>query len=867
MHTIAHIVIAALGLCAATAVAIACTTPEPPTSPPTPTHTPEPTATAMPTPTATATATPEPLEALAPTPEPSATPTSTPTPTVTPTQAPTATATPFPTPTATATPTATPEPTATPTATLTPTPSPTSTPTPTPTPIPGGCFTEFGEGLPEDEAKAVKDTVTGFCAFLDLHGILNARLTVFASREVSELATFMSDNGGWDYDRALRHFNMRENASASAETGAERFFAIKPDNFSEDPSYEHMIYSIQSSLGAVLLVPEIMNSTPLWIAFGAAELIAEMARAYSEGRTYIHSGSRRDDALSSPARLDSIEPRAGGQHWLPALEAAELLIRGAGIRALAGFLGVVNDRNEWQQTFENSFGISAAHFYDLYEVHWNNGLPDLVIPLEPNEVLSWPEPEDLPRVHSVDSLIPIVADGIVRVSTGDRSGSGFIYRVDDDGTVWILTDSYLAGLEDNTNVDLSFGGGGDITTGNVRAVHEEKALAIITACCFGNAIALPVAPNQLELDWQVPIVILIGFPSGNGAQLDLSGTSGNQIYWTTDDGQVDYWSLGDDFNTISVGSPAFNSTGQVIGIVLNDLNPFDTLDEQWLVDVNSQSLSLVDWTDDSRRIEALMKYDPSPTLPSYLELVHDQDLRTLEANSIKIGAEQFHRFAVDLNLPLPTNSVTIYTDHDLSDLEGYWESEEQSTRKFDANISGLATANAVYMRALNPDIRLKLHGLDSRPGLLAHELTHTIFQLGFPDATWPGWMGEGLAVYFKNLVEAHSINRSFSTARQDFNHSFEGVIPPASTDEFYRYPDEFPCIYLCGHAAMELLASRVGVRGLVSFFENGRDGVPWQTTFQQTFGLTVAEFYDLFAEHIDAGFPVLQIPDDPFPEN
>ena len=687
---------------------------------------------------------------------------------------------------------------------------------------------------------------------------------MFASREVSELATFMSDNGGWDNDRARRHFVTNGLGSAFAESGVNKFLAVKPDNFRQEPSHAPMIYVLRSDLGSILLLTRSENSAPSWITFGVPELVTGMVEAYSENRGYAHNVREINGSVASSPRLDSL---TGDQDFLSALEATELLVHGAGIRALAGFLSRASERNGWQSIFEDAFGISLARFYDLYETLWNNGLPDLVIPLEPSEVLSWPDPEDLPRVHSVDSLIPIVANGIVRVSTVDRTGSGFIYRVDDDGTVWILTDSYLAGLEDNTTVDLSFADGGDITTGNVRAVHDEKALAIITACCFGNAIALPVAPNQLELDWQVPIVILIGFPPGNGAQLDLSGTSGNQIYWTTDDGQVDYWSLGDDFNTISVGSPAFNSTGQVIGIVLNDLNPFDTLDEQWLVDVNSKSLSLIDWTDDSRRLEALKKYDPSPTLPSYLELVYDQDLRTLEANSIKIGAAQFHRFAVALNLPLPTDSITIYTSHNLFVLADYYESEEQSTKMFDANISGLATANAVYIRALDPDIRLKLHGLDSRPGLLAHELTHTIFQLRYPEAGWPGWMGEGMAVYFTNLVEAHSSNRALSTARQDFNLFFEGVIPPASTDEFYRHSWGDSCIYLCGRAAMELLASRVGVRGLVSFFENGRADTPWQTTFEQTFGLTVAEFYDLFAEHIEAGFPVLQIPDDPFPEN
>lgn len=693
-----------------------------------------------------------------------------------------------------------------------------------------------------------------------MHGILDGRLSVYASREVSELATFMSDNGGWDYDFALIYFEREGLYWGYGDSSFNKVLAVKTDSFGEYPLHRYMIDSIRYSLGSIFLISRTHNRAPSWITLGVDQLVAGMIEAYSESRPYAHNGRRRHDAITSSSRLDSL---TGDQDYLSALEATELLVHGAGVRALVDFLADVNNWNEWQHTFEHIFGISASDFYNLYEAHWTNGLPDLFIPIEPIEALTWPDPEDLPRVHTVDSLIPIVANGIVQVSTGNRAGSGFIYEIDDDGTVWILTNDYLAGLEGNASVNLSFANDEKVTMGNVHAIHEEKPLAIITACCISNAIPLSIAPIQLEYFH----IVIIGVPEESDSQLELSGTSSNQIDWTADYYGISYWALGDDFDTISVGSPAFNDAGQVIGVVVDDLNHFDTVNEQWVVDVTSRSLPLSDWTDDSQRLEALKKYDPSPTLPSYLELVHDQNLRTLEANSIKIGADHFHKFAVALNLPLPTDTVTIYTDHDLSHLEAYWESEEQSTTKFDANISGLATANAVYMRALDPDVRLKLRGLDTRPGLLAHELTHTLFQLHLNNGEWPSWMSEGMAVYFTNLVEAHSMNRSFSTARQDYNLFFEAVIPPASTDEFYRYSNEFPCIYLCGHAAMELLASRVGVRGLVSFFENSRAGVPWQTTFEQTFGLTVAEFYDLFAKHIDAGFPVLQIPDDPFPEN
>ena len=698
-----------------------------------------------------------------------------------------------------------------------------------------------------------------------MHGILNARLTVFASREVSELATFMSDNGGWDYDRAFRHFNSGDNDAAFAESGVDEFLAVKTDYFSEHPAHEPMIIILRRYLGDILLLNSTTYAGPSWMTFGVSSLVAGMVEAQSENRPYRHDFRSRDDATASSSRLDSL---VGNQDWLSSLEAIELLVHGAGIRALGDFLYRANDPTTWQRNFESVFGITVSDFYDLYETHWNNGLPDVAIPLEPSEDLSWPDPEDLLRVHSVNSLMPIVANGIVRVSTRDRTGSGFIYRVDDDGTVWVLTDHYLAGLEGITTVELSFANDERVIQGNVHAIHEEKPLAIITACCLDHATALQRASTKLSQDWDSPTLILIGTSEQNDQPPELSGSAGKLINWTIDDNLIGHGIPGDEFDGLAVGSPAFSRTGKVVGILIHDPEHIEEAEEHWVVEVDSESLVINDWPDDSQRLEALKKYDLSPTLPSYLEFVHNHDLRTREENAVKISANQLHDFAVALNLPLPTDVVTIYMHHDLSALEDYWNSEEESAGKLEPDFYGFAEDNAVYMRALDPDTRLKLIGLDGQVGLVAHELTHTLFQLRLSDGGSPGWMSEGMANYFSVLTKAYSINRSFSTVHQDSFDISQDVVPPSSTDEFYKWSsDGSSCVYNCGQAAVRLLASRVGVRGLVRFFENGRADTPWQTTFQQTFGLTVAEFYDLFAEHIDAGFPVLQIPDDPFPEN
>ena len=83
------------------------------------------------------------------------------------------------------------------------------------------------------------------------------------------------------------------------------------------------------------------------------------------------------------------------------------------------------------------------------------------------------------------------------------------------------------------------------------------------------------------------------------------------------------------------------------------------------------------------------------------------------------------------------------------------------------------------------------------------------------------------------------------------------------------------CIYQCGYLAVELLASRVGLRKVADYYmylepwmvppvrteDFPRPG--WRVAFERAFGMTVDEFYDLFEEHRAAGFPD---PNAPAPE-
>ena len=54
------------------------------------------------------------------------------------------------------------------------------------------------------------------------------------------------------------------------------------------------------------------------------------------------------------------------------------------------------------------------------------------------------------------------------------------------------------------------------------------------------------------------------------------------------------------------------------------------------------------------------------------------------------------------------------------------------------------------------------------------------------------------------------------------------------------------CVYICGAADVELLASRVELHGLTGYYTSMRPGSTWRQSFEDAYGVSVAEFYALF---------------------
>lgn len=72
--------------------------------------------------------------------------------------------------------------------------------------------------------------------------------------------------------------------------------------------------------------------------------------------------------------------------------------------------------------------------------------------------------------------------------------------------------------------------------------------------------------------------------------------------------------------------------------------------------------------------------------------------------------------------------------------------------------------------------------------------------------------------------------------------------------------EEGPCIDWCAPAAIDFLASQVGLRELADYYTERPPGADWRQSFQHAFNISVQDFYSRFEEHRRNGFPLRELP-------
>mgnify|MGYP002832025139 CR=1 FL=1 len=119
---------------------------------------------------------------------------------------------------------------------------------------------------------------------------------------------------------------------------------------------------------------------------------------------------------------------------------------------------------------------------------------------------STPAPESIPMPTATPSLADVIAEAqlaVVRITTADGSGSGFIY----DKSGWVLTNAHVVG--DAAEVTVIIGGRSQFT-GRVIGVNEQVDLAAVKIDAPNDLPALTLAgTGSVRIGEDV---IAIGFP-------------------------------------------------------------------------------------------------------------------------------------------------------------------------------------------------------------------------------------------------------------------------------------------------------------------------------------------------------------------
>ena len=148
--------------------------------------------------------------------------------------------------------------------------------------------------------------------------------------------------------------------------------------------------------------------------------------------------------------------------------------------------------------------------------------------------------------------------------------------------------------------------------------------------------------------------------------------------------------------------------------------------------------------------------------------------------------------------------------------------------------------------------------------VLAHEYVHVLQHELAGAASWgPAWLTEGVAVYGEALHRAVIGQRVTAGAGLELRRGWElarvmlaGEVPALSSLETVDDPDE-RAHYRLGFLAADWLAVHTRDEALAGFYRRLPASETWQVAFEEAFGLTVADFYETFANYAPSIAPLL----------
>ena len=270
-----------------------------------------------------------------------------------------------------------------------------------------------------------------------------------------------------------------------------------------------------------------------------------------------------------------------------------------------------------------------------------------------------------------------------------------------------------------------------------------------------------------------------------------------------------------------------------------------------------------------------------PSTPPFIEWHIGDSVKQSEERAARLGAQWLHEYAQANGWMVTGESFPIYIDTadqlyhtcvQRMPLDRAWcEGLRSGDKRGLAFNVPLFSNESVFVVATGPDQPHHVDQLHLMAEVVIHEMIHTSFQhqvQGFNAAVAPTWFTEGMATYFAAVIAGPHL-LPLSPDRGNWVQSAMDEDDTLSSSE-----TEVGCSYECGPLAIELLASRVGLRAIPDFFVALRrtwiellskdlwwnDPDDWHEPFEEAFGMSVPEFYQLYEQHKAAGFPALDPP-------
>lgn len=256
-----------------------------------------------------------------------------------------------------------------------------------------------------------------------------------------------------------------------------------------------------------------------------------------------------------------------------------------------------------------------------------------------------------------------------------------------------------------------------------------------------------------------------------------------------------------------------------------------------------------------------------PTIPAYIHLVFGDAVSQSETLAAQLAVQWVSEFLVDIGLPTPENTITVY----VADEQGLALSYSNHVEGCDLDCAddiidgwwGAVEPGAVFVSST---------GLSGSSGFALERMARLVYgaiQMDHADGPSsnlvqrnPEWLYGGTATLVGLLGAADVMRNSRDERRPKISDEASPVFEPLWELEDVRFVhlNRHVVYHPVGAAAVDLLASQVGLRKLTEFFTARNTGEDWRQTFQRIFNISVPDFYELFIKHHRDGYPLRELP-------